>query len=391
MKTDGSLHGSYFDLLEAKHPDLGPAPAKVRRPSRPRPVRRRRRTGSLLVVATGVLAGVAWLAVALKPEKNLGSTEMAALPAIEAHEDLEAARGPSAVIEEEAPPAPAAVDLAVRQSQSPSPRPEPAAPRPSPARPVPEPVAARPLPAPPGPDVSTSRPLPIEAAPVPASGRRESGVPVPQPESIPTAAPASAAPPAALLPARAISSSPPEYPEAARLAAEEGTVVVEAEVDAAGVVRSTTVVRGMSPALDRAAADALGRWRFEPATQGGVAVASTHRVGFKFALQPAGEDVDEEPSIPLEVGGEVQPPRRLTAPLPVYPDAAWAAGVTGDVLVRAVIDEGGEVTGVEVLRGLPYGMTEAAVEAIQRWKFAPATRRGQPVAVYRNLSVRFGT
>ena len=85
----------------------------------------------------------------------------------------------------------------------------------------------------------------------------------------------------------------------------------------------------------------------------------------------------------------LEPPRRLEAPLPAYPDAAWVQGITGDVLVRAVIDKNGGVTDVEVVKGLPYGMTEAAVEAIRRWKFAPAKRHGKPVAVYRNLSVRF--
>ena len=109
------------------------------------------------------------------------------------------------------------------------------------------------------------------------------------------------------------------------------------------------------------------------------------------ASRPDPEPKAEIVPSPFEVGGDVTPPRRLRSPLPAYPDDAWAEGVTGDVLVRAVIDERGEIAGVEVLRGLPYGMTEAAVEAIRRWKFAPATRHGQPVAVYRNLSVRFET
>ena len=94
---------------------------------------------------------------------------------------------------------------------------------------------------------------------------------------------------------------------------------------------------------------------------------------------------------PFEIGGAIKPPRRLSAPLPGYPDEAWAEGVTGDVLVRAVIDERGAVAEVEVLKGLPYGMTEAALAAIRQWRFTPATLDGSPVAVYRNLSVRFET
>ncbi len=370
MKTDGApLHGSYFDLLEAKHPDLGPTTTKVQRSSRPRPVRRR--TGPLLVVAIGALVGVVWLAIALRPASDVASAAEAIQAPVEAVRDLESSRPEVAVAE--TPPAPVVADAEPPRLESP--RLESAAPRP-----VPEPRRSEPAVGPPLSEPSPSEP----AQPVAASE--------------PAVAAAPAEPPAALLPARAISSPPPVYPEAARLAAEEGTVVVEAEVDVAGVVRNATVVRGRSPALDRAAVEALGKWRFEPATRGGVTVASSRRVSFKFTLQPqsspgagAGAAETTEPRVPLQVGGEVQPPRRLAAPLPVYPDAAWAAGITGDVLVRAVIDETGAVTDVEVLRGLPYGITEAAVAAIWRWKFAPATRDGQPVAVYRNLSVRFDT
>ncbi len=200
---------------------------------------------------------------------------------------------------------------------------------------------------------------------------------------------------AEFLPARKAFSPPPEYPDAARRTGEEGTVVVEAQIDATGAVTGATVVRGRSPELDAAAIAALESWRFEPATRGGVAIASSYRVGFTFALTEDAETPPEtaanesQPLGPFEVGGEIEPPRRLVAPLPAYPDAAWAQGVTGDVLVRAVIDENGDVTEVEVLRGLPYGLTEAAVDAIRRWKFAPATRNGEPVAVYRNLNLRF--
>jgi TonB family protein len=35
------------------------------------------------------------------------------------------------------------------------------------------------------------------------------------------------------------------------------------------------------------------------------------------------------------------------------------------------------------------GLTEAAVEAIQKWKFKPATLGGRPVNVYYTLTVQF--
>ncbi len=402
MKTDGApLNGSYFDLLEAKHPDLQPAAAGVRRPSRPRPVRRRRGVGSLLAVAIGALAGVVWLAVALRPVSQVpapqagqghtaqqagqGHTaQQAVRPAVERAAALPAGQREAvpAMTEANQPPVAAGRDLAASRRQVAAAAPVPSAPVPA-ASPAVEETPRRPT-EPPASRAPARRPSSEAAAPArsPAARPKAEG-------SRPL--PVAAAPTAALLPVRAISSPPPEYPHAARLAGEEGTVVVEAAIDAAGAVKGTTVVRGRSPALDVAAATALGRWRFEPATRGGVAVESTHRVRFKFTLEPAepGPEPAAESPAPLRVDAAVQPPRRLTAPLPAYPDAAWASGISGNVLVRAMIDENGEVTVVEVLKGLPYGITEAAVQAIRRWKFAPATRDGQPVTVYRDISIRF--
>jgi protein TonB len=59
------------------------------------------------------------------------------------------------------------------------------------------------------------------------------------------------------------------------------------------------------------------------------------------------------------------------------------------VLLEAVIDVDGSVVNVRVLKGLPQGLTESAAETAKIWKFEPATRNGQPVAVYLNLTVRF--
>ncbi len=375
MKTDGTpLHGSYFDQAAAKHPDLE-SPASERKP--PKKARSSgatpRRRWVLPAVLCGALFGVAWLVIALKPEATVSrlppSGGTSRLPpsggtrlAVESGDRpvAEPARQENAIADDAvAPPSVVADAVAAAPSSSATVAP-------------PSAVAAPP------PTAAAAPPPTAATAPPPTAVRPSAGRPARSPEQSP-------AEPPAVVPARKIFAPSPEYPDAARHAGKQGTVVVEADVDVAGVVTGTRIVRGLSPELDAAAAAALGTWRFEPARRGDVAIASSYRVGIRFALR----DAETEPPAPLEVGGEVEPPRRLTAPLPAYPDAAWAQGVTGDVLVRAVIDENGDVAEVEVVKGLPYGMTEAAVEAIRRWKFVPATRRGQPVAVYRNLSVRF--
>lgn len=83
------------------------------------------------------------------------------------------------------------------------------------------------------------------------------------------------------------------------------------------------------------------------------------------------------------------PPTRLVTPMPAYPQEAWVHGIQGDVQLRTWIDEEGIVTAIEVVRGLPYGLTEAAVAAVARWRFRPALRDGHPTATEHALSLRF--
>jgi TonB-like protein len=54
----------------------------------------------------------------------------------------------------------------------------------------------------------------------------------------------------------------------------------------------------------------------------------------------------------------------------------------GLVQIRAVFCLTGKVTNIEVIRGLPYGVTESVIEAVLKTKFKPAERDGQPVSQY---------
>ena len=47
------------------------------------------------------------------------------------------------------------------------------------------------------------------------------------------------------------------------------------------------------------------------------------------------------------------------------------------------------MTNLEVLRTLPMGLEQAAVDAVRTWRFKPATLHGRPVKVYFNLTVNF--
>ena len=77
----------------------------------------------------------------------------------------------------------------------------------------------------------------------------------------------------------------PEYPLAARVAGAQGTVVLNANVDAQGRIMRVWVARSTAPeALVESAVDALYRTRFSPGSQQGIPVPCTVAVPFNFRL-----------------------------------------------------------------------------------------------------------
>ncbi len=89
------------------------------------------------------------------------------------------------------------------------------------------------------------------------------------------------------------------------------------------------------------------------------------------------------------IDGSILPPEKVYYPSPRYTEDGRRERVQGVVILEAVIDEEGDVYDVRVLKGLPLGLTESAVETARQWKFRPATQNGRPVPVFLNLTIRF--
>jgi periplasmic protein TonB len=92
---------------------------------------------------------------------------------------------------------------------------------------------------------------------------------------------------------------------------------------------------------------------------------------------------------PIVVGGAVKKPEILSRIEPRYTEAARMSHTEGVVVLQAIIDEQGFVTGLKVLRSLPMGLDQAALDAVRQWRFKPATLEGRAVKVYFNLTVNF--
>ena len=78
----------------------------------------------------------------------------------------------------------------------------------------------------------------------------------------------------------------PEYPEDARKAGIEGTVLVDVLVNKHGQVAAVKVKEGIEecPSMDRSAVSAVRQWTFEPATKDGKAIEIEVTVPIKFVL-----------------------------------------------------------------------------------------------------------
>jgi len=92
---------------------------------------------------------------------------------------------------------------------------------------------------------------------------------------------------------------------------------------------------------------------------------------------------------PMRVGGEVKEPVEISRVKPQYPEAARKARMQGVVILEAIITKVGNVESVRILRGINPLLDNAAMRAVQQWKYKPATFNGRPVPVYLTVTVTF--
>lgn len=89
------------------------------------------------------------------------------------------------------------------------------------------------------------------------------------------------------------------------------------------------------------------------------------------------------------VDSTMTPPKVISRVEPVYPEVAKKSGISGVVILELTIKEDGSVSDVRVLKPLPLGLDQAAVDAVRQWRFEPATKEGKPVEVAFNITINF--
>jgi protein TonB len=73
---------------------------------------------------------------------------------------------------------------------------------------------------------------------------------------------------------------------------------------------------------------------------------------------------------------------------PDYPKDARKQGIQGPVILRVQISKAGDVTDVKLISGHP-ALAQAAINAVQQWKYKPYLLNGYPVEVETQVQVNF--
>ena len=89
------------------------------------------------------------------------------------------------------------------------------------------------------------------------------------------------------------------------------------------------------------------------------------------------------------VGNGVSPPVAIFDPEPDYSEEARKAKYQGVVVLQVVVGPDGKAHEAKVQRSLGMGLDEKAIEKIKEWKFEPAKKDGQAVAVLVSIEVSF--
>jgi len=102
------------------------------------------------------------------------------------------------------------------------------------------------------------------------------------------------------------------------------------------------------------------------------------------AAPPIGTSVEA----PIPEDAPVVAAKLLKAVSPIYPPDAMNNFITGDVRLKAEVDERGQVRNIEVISG-PAALRPAAIEAMKQYEYAPATKGGRGIVSTVQVTIKF--
>lgn len=152
-----------------------------------------------------------------------------------------------------------------------------------------------------------------------------------------------------------------------------GIAAYDVSLDENGAVADASIVQDVPP-FGAVLGEAIRSWRFEPARDGGRAVAS-RVLALGFFRPPALHF--PAPSSPRyrDAVAPDEIPWPTAVVVPPYPPNAVGSG---KVILEADVSSRGAVTGVRILSA-PTAFDGAAADTARQWTFRPASRGRRPV------------
>jgi TonB family protein len=93
-------------------------------------------------------------------------------------------------------------------------------------------------------------------------------------------------------------------------------------------------------------------------------------------------------SAPLKASPDVQSAKLVHMEPPIYPEEAKRRLQQGTVQLAGIVAKDGSIQRLQVLRGT-CSLAEAAVKAVNKWRYSPTLLKGEPVEVVTTIDVVF--
>jgi TonB family protein len=204
----------------------------------------------------------------------------------------------------------------------------------------------------------------------------------------------------------------PTYPALAFNSHITGTVDIGLGISPEGEVAINSRVLDGPALLVPSAMNAINQWKFRPSVVEGEVTWSRVRALVRFNADGT-TAVDLAPAILADNFGDPGTPRSAAAafprpanapecksdknhgprpvftPDPDYPERARRAQKQGNVELALVVGADGRPRDVRIVTPLDKDLDKKAIKAVQRWRFEPALREGQPVEMPIDVSVSF--
>ncbi len=188
------------------------------------------------------------------------------------------------------------------------------------------------------------------------------------------------------------------YPEEAWKAKVSDNVVVRVIINPQGTIDDVTVISGPE-ILRESWIEAYRQWTFKPYVVDGRAiyVAATMSTHVSHGAPPQDDIPSQiaaaEKGVP--VGTRDNPAKVSSGVLmgnlehrvtPIFPAAAKQDHVNGMVVMKALIDDQGNVTELSIISG-PKVLQQPYMDAVRQWKYKPYLLNGKPAFVVTTISI----